>query len=98
MGFEENRRWDPHYVRPDGRPSMAEIWAKEEAERKAVERAMVEDARSDAKAVWLLADYLMPADFKERAAQLQMSETMQEMWRNAFIAGWRAALRDPDAA
>jgi hypothetical protein len=95
MGLEENRRFDPHYIRPDGRVSMAEVWAKEEAEQKAAEARMIENAKCDAKAVWALADYLMPADFKETAASLKMTETMQEMWRNAFIAGWRAAHR-PD--
>lgn len=92
MGFEENR-WDPHYVRPDGRVSMAEIWAKEDAERKAAEQRMIDDARADAQAVWALADYLMPADAREFAERMGMAETLQEMWRNAFITGWRAALR-----
>lgn len=94
MGIEENRRWDPHYVRDDGRPSMAEIWAKEEAQAKAVERDLIENAKADAKAVWALADYLMPADFKQMAENMKLDATMKEMWRNAFIAGWRARHRD----
>lgn len=93
MGLEENKRFDPHYIRPDGRTSMAEIWAKEEAEQKAAEASMIDDAKADAKAVWALAEYLMPADFREMADRMKMSETMHELWRNAFIAGWRAAMR-----
>lgn len=94
MGFEENR-FDPRYVRPDGRVSMAEKWALEEQQRKAEETRMIENARADAKAIWSLADHLMPADFKEMADRLKMSETMRELWRNAFIDGWRAAHRKP---
>jgi hypothetical protein len=52
MGLEENRRFDPHYIRPDGRVSMAEVWAKEEAEQKAAEARMIENAKCDARAVW----------------------------------------------
>ena len=90
MGLEENRQFDPHYVRPDGRVSMAEKWAAEEAQRNAERAEMVRNANADAKAVWTLADYLMPADFKQMAMSLGMEETMKELWRNAFIAGWRA--------
>lgn len=94
MGFEENSlRFDPHWMRPDGRLSMYEVWAKEEAERKAIEAQMRQDAKVDARAVWTLADHLMPPDIREMAAAFGMGETIQEMWRNAFIAGWRAALR-----
>lgn len=94
MGMEENRGWDPHYVRPDGRVSMAELWAKEDAEAKSAELRMIANARADAKAVWALADYLMPADFKQLAENMKLDATMKEMWRNAFIAGWRARNRD----
>ena len=93
MGFEENCRFNPHFVRPDGRVSMAEKWALEEQQQKAAEARMIANAKADAKAVWALADYLMPADTREMAERMMMSETMQEMWRNAFIAGWRAALQ-----
>ncbi len=92
MGFEENR-FDPHYVRPDGRVSMAEKWAEEEQQRKAEEARAIQNAKADAKAVWALADYMMPADFKEMARNMKMEATMQELWRNAFIAGWRAQHR-----
>lgn len=92
MGFEENR-FDPHYVRADGRVSMAEKWAQEDAERKAAEARMIEDAKCDAKAVWALADHLMPPDVREMAERMKMTETLQEMWRGAFIIGWRAANR-----
>lgn len=89
MGSEENS-FDPGYVRPDGRISMTEKWALEEQQRKAEERQMVENARADAQAIWLLADYCMPADFKEMSRDMGMEATLQEVWRNAFIAGWRA--------
>lgn len=91
--YKIENKWDPHYVRPDGRVSMAERWAAEEAQHKAEEHRMIEDAKADAAAVWLLADYLMPADFKELARNMKMEATMQELWRNAFIAGWRAQHR-----
>lgn len=72
--------------------TMAEVWAKD-AERKAQEQRMIEDARADAMAVWALADYCLPADWDEFAKRNGMPETLREMWRNAFIVGWRAALR-----
>lgn len=87
-------KWDPFYVRPDGRILMAEIWAKEEAERNAQEAKMIANAKADAKAVWALADCLMPTDFLETAERLKMQETMREIWRSAFIAGWRAAQKE----
>ena len=72
-------------------------WAQESAERQAQaeaeERRKIEDARADAKAVWALADYYMPADVKQMAERWGMQETLIEMWRGAFIEGWRAAHR-----
>jgi hypothetical protein len=96
VGALMNQRWDPHYVREDGRASMAEIWAKEEAEQRAKEARMIEDAKADARAVWALADHLMPPDVVEMGRALALEEVLKEAWRNAFIAGWRAAHRPVD--
>lgn len=92
MGMEENRFWKTTGI-PSDRLSLGEIWAQEDRARKAEEARMIENARADAKAIWLLADYYMPADTKEMAERWNMKETLAEMWRNAFIEGWRAAHR-----
>ena len=81
--------WD----KSDRGPTVGEIWDREERKRRAEEDRLLEDARADGKAIWPLADYYMPADVKEAAARWKMDETLQEMWRQAFIAGWRAAHR-----
>jgi hypothetical protein len=60
------------------------------------EKAANDLMRIDAKALWLLADQSIPTDIKEMAARWKMSEVVQEMWRNAFMAGWRAAHQVPD--
>lgn len=59
----------------------------------AAEARLIENARADAKAVWLLADQSVPADVREAAERWQMKETLIEIWRGAFIEGWRAAHR-----
>ena len=78
---------------PNERLTLGEIWAQEYRQHKAEEALMLENARADAKAVWQLADYYMPADVKEMAGLWKMENTLQEMWRGAFIEGWRAAHR-----
>lgn len=95
MGREENqdflREFEGKF--PDTRTTVGDMWALEDRQRKAEELRMVENARADAKAVWLLADYYMPADIKEMAGLWKMESTLQEMWKGAFIEGWRAAHR-----
>lgn len=51
-------------------------------------------AHQDQRALWHLADRCIPADVKDMAKLWKMEHTLVEMWRNAFIAGWREALRD----
>jgi hypothetical protein len=92
MGFDNNDRLMlSRHGLSDARLTLGEIWEKERREQKAEEADMIERARADAKAIWLLADYSIPADVKEMAERLKMKETMIEMWRGAFIEGWRAA-------
>lgn len=74
-------------------PTLGEVWDKERRQREAEEGRMLADARADAKAVWQLAEYYMPADIRQMADIWNMKETLIEMWRGAFIEGWRAALR-----
>ena len=78
---------------PSDHLSLADIWEQEERARKAKEARMLEDAHSDAKAVWALADYYLSVDVQETAERWNMKETLIEIWRNAFIEGWRAAHR-----
>ena len=61
-------------------------WAQEHA----AEKRRLADAKADGRAVWALADQYLPADVMETAERHKMSETMREIWRAAFIAGWRA--------
>lgn len=88
MGYEENF-W--------GNKSPASDWL---CWKPAVDDEMqrhLMNARADAsKALWALADYSIPPDVKETAALWGMKETLLEIWRGAFIAGWRAAHKVPD--
>jgi Ni/Co efflux regulator RcnB len=94
MGYEENASYNLFKEKyPNERLTMAEIWAAEDRERKIEEQKQIENAKADAKAVWALADYYLPADVKEMADRWKMGSTLQEMWRGAFIEGWRAAHR-----
>ena len=70
---------------------LREVFARQQADADADQALRIEQARADAKAVWALADYLMPPDVKESAERWKMSETLQDIWRQAFITGWRAA-------
>jgi hypothetical protein len=92
MGAEQILRQSLSKAAPRG-PTLVEQWAKQDAEHRAKEARAIEDARADAKAVWLLADMMLPADVKELAQRWGMPETLVEIWRNAFITGWRAAHR-----
>jgi hypothetical protein len=51
------------------------------------------DAKADASAVWALADFYLPPDMKEWAAEHRIPELTAHAWRTAFVAGWRAAKR-----
>ena len=75
------------------RLTVGEIWDKERLEREAEEARMLENTKADAKAVWLLAEYYLPQDIKETAERWKMAEILPEIWRQAFIEGWRAAYR-----
>lgn len=92
MGVEENTFWKRTGI-PSDRLTLSEIWAQEKAERDAEEKRQIENARADSNAVWQLADYYLPADVREMAERWKMNETLIEMWRGAFIEGWRAAHR-----
>jgi hypothetical protein len=91
MGFErpELMSTERHQTLNDLFRRSAELAADEESK-------CFQQVRADAKAVWALADYLMPADVKETAERWKMNETLQEIWRQAFIAGWRAAHKAKD--
>ena len=68
------------------RPDPAEV-AAEQAKFKAHE-----DARADQRAVWALADVLVPPDIQEFGRRHGIPQLTDEIWRVAFCAGWRAAL------
>jgi Ni/Co efflux regulator RcnB len=92
MGFEDSdRQLLARHGLSDARLTLGEIWDKERRAQKAEEAERIENARADAKALWHLADYSIPADVKEMAERWDMGSTLQEMWRGAFIQGWRAA-------
>jgi hypothetical protein len=83
------------------RSALLDRWARDDAERRAAEARAIADARADARAVWLLADLMIPTDVKEFAARLRVPELGAEIWRSAFITGWRMAHRpvgEPDCA
>lgn len=48
---------------------------------------------NDGHALWALADLYMPSDVREYGARHKMPELTAEIWRSAFCAGWRAAMR-----
>lgn len=41
--------------------------------------------------LWEMADAAVPADVRESAARWKLDEVMVEMWRAAWVAGWRSA-------
>ena len=41
--------------------------------------------------LWEMADDAVPADVRESAARWKLDNMMVEMWRAAWVAGWRAA-------
>jgi hypothetical protein len=89
MGFD----LDKYREARERGPSVGEIWQKEEMQRKADEDRRLQDTLADANGVWLLADHYLPADVKEFGERHGIPELTNEMWRGAFIAGWRAAFR-----
>lgn len=89
MDFEEHKNYYKSNVPFIPYSHADELRAEEE-------RCAMRDAAADAKAVWALADMMIPVDVKEMAERWNMKETILEMWRNAFIAGWRASHRSED--
>lgn len=65
-------------------------WDEENKKQQEEEKRKLQNAVADQKALYALADHYLPSDVKENAARWKMEETLCEMWRNAFIAGWRA--------
>lgn len=94
MGFEDSdRQLLARHGLEDARLTLGEIWDKERRQQKAEEQDRIDAARADAKALWHLADYSIPADVKDMAQRWDMEQALQEIWRGAFIQGWRAALK-----
>ena len=58
------------------------------------QRALLELMRSNQRALWLLADYELPPDVREIARVWKLEQTVCEIWRNAFIQGWRACNKE----
>lgn len=84
----------PCYMNCSPRPSsVVDQWLRDREERKAAERRALEDARADQAAVWALADYYLPPAVRELGERHKMPETTSEIWRAAFVAGWRACHR-----
>ncbi len=57
-----------------------------------------DDAFANAAGLWELADLYMPPDIQEFADRHHLEHTVPEMWRSAYIQGWRAAMRSRHAA
>lgn len=60
------------------------------------QKKLIQEAHAHAQAVWLLADYSVPADIRELAKRWGMEQTIIEMWRRGFIEGWRAAHKETE--
>lgn len=41
--------------------------------------------------LWALADLYLPTDVREAATRWQLENVLPELWRSAFIQGWRAS-------
>lgn len=72
---------------------MWERIAKEDQAEKDRQQKMVDDAKADSRAVWMVADYFVPSDVQEFFERHGIGATGCEIWRSAFISGFRAALR-----
>lgn len=71
----------------EGPPIFRDVKAEEE-DRKAEQVALRAAAENG---LWALADHLMPSDVREAAERWRLDSIMTEMWRSAFIAGYREA-------
>ncbi len=76
--------------------SVMAQWERERIEQETKERRALQDAKADQRAVWALADFYLPPDVCEMAMRWKMDATLVEMWRGAFIEGWRAAHRSSE--
>jgi hypothetical protein len=72
---------------------LSSVWADTQRAAELAERRALEDARADAAAVWALADMSIPQDIQEFGTRHGIPELAKEVWRSAFIAGWRAYAR-----
>lgn len=43
--------------------------------------------------LWALADSMMPPDILEAAERWKLDHILPELWRSAFVAGWRECHR-----
>ena len=43
--------------------------------------------------LWALADLYVPTDVREAAQRWHLDHSLPEIWRQAFIQGWRASQR-----
>lgn len=49
--------------------------------------------KTDDRATWMLADYFLPTDVKEFFERHGMLATGSEIWRTAFVTGFKVSLR-----
>lgn len=73
-------------IEPDAfRPMQSSEWKQSAAD-------VVRGSAAGERALWALADQHIPPDVREMAHRWKMDHTLVEMYRAAFIAGWRAAV------
>ena len=79
----------PDQFSPPGEPFFTRF---QDAQTEARIRAAEEKVAAE-RGLWALADLYVPTDVREAAARWKLENTLVEMWRAAFIQGWRASLR-----
>lgn len=67
---------------------------KKQDQEELLKQRLIEDAIADSKAVWMVADYFVPADVEEFFERHKIGVAGCEIWRSAFISGFRAAMRN----
>lgn len=73
--------------------TLFEAIKKEEEQEELRKQRLIEDAMADSKAVWMVADYFVPSDVAEFFERHKIGVVGCEIWRSAFISGFRSALR-----
>lgn len=77
-------------------PAVFQKMSRHDDAQAAAQQRIEADRVAAEQGLWALADLYLPPDIREAAQRWKLDHSLTEIWRSAFIAGWRQAMRSAE--